>query len=449
MLPKPRPVRRALSWRLPLALALLTALAPSPSLADDAPAGPGSASAPSEGSPARTEPGSAVAARRERRRARSREVVDTLEKTFTAYGFVKPTVAVSSVAGESFGRPNLSAVTAAGNPVLASNPDQHVFTFQVAQSRLGLRVREGRAVRGQLELDFIDFDKASPTVASLPRLRIAIAEWDPAPNHTIVLGQTWDLVAPAMPFGFNYVGANFQAGNLGFMRQQLMWRYRPSNFEVGLALGLPSPNVGPTTGPVEQGPLPTFSAAFGYSPSAAFTVRASGLVTQLAPTPDTRSLAWVAALGLEAKTPFGLEIRAEGYASQDGASLGLLVLSQGRAGVDVRDAGGWISIQQTIGKHAKPYVTFGGAAVLDPDDVVPDYTPATETTPAVRNGSAGPGILSNLGGRAGIEVPVLGGFALVAEGFGYDTVHRLAPQDSAVDGHRQVWGFEGGAIYRF
>jgi hypothetical protein len=117
--------------------------------------------------------------------------------------------------------------------------------------------------------------------------------------------------------------------------------------------------------------------------------------------------------------------------------------------VDVRDAGGWISIQQAIGKHAEPYVTFGGAAVLNPDDVVPDYTPATETTAAVRNGSAGPGILSNLGGRAGIEVPVIGGFALVAEGFGYDTVHRLAPQDAAVDGHRQVWGFEGGAIYRF
>ena len=70
--------------------------------------------------------------------------------------------------------------------------------------------------RAQLEVDFIDFSKASPTVVSLPRLRIARVEWAPTPKFSVVAGQDWDLHAPVNAHGANLVGTRFLSGNTGF-----------------------------------------------------------------------------------------------------------------------------------------------------------------------------------------------------------------------------------------
>ena len=68
------------------------------------------------------------------------------------YATLKPAVIPSSGAVESFGQPNASAVTAAGNPVVSISPGDPRLTFQVAQSRLGLAVNEAGQVRAQLEV---------------------------------------------------------------------------------------------------------------------------------------------------------------------------------------------------------------------------------------------------------------------------------------------------------
>ncbi|QDE71160.1 hypothetical protein [Myxococcus xanthus] len=77
---------------------------------------------------------------------------------------------------ESFTQQPPVAVVAAGNHALATKPDQERFSLQVQQRRFGLWLNEKGAVRGQVELGFVDFAKATPTVQALPRLRIERAE---------------------------------------------------------------------------------------------------------------------------------------------------------------------------------------------------------------------------------------------------------------------------------
>ena len=136
------------------------------------------------------------------------------------YGVLKPTIVVAAGATESFSQPNASAITAAANPVFANTPDATNLTFQVAQSRVGVWLNEKGMLRGHVEIDFIDFTKASPTVAALPRLRIATVDFAPHKRFLLSFGQDWDLVSPLAPFGTNLVGASFQAGNMGFMRDR-------------------------------------------------------------------------------------------------------------------------------------------------------------------------------------------------------------------------------------
>jgi hypothetical protein len=57
------------------------------------------------------------------------------------YGFVLPTVQMASGAVESFSQPNMSAYTAAGNPVLGKRPEDARGSFEVVQSRLGFNAR--------------------------------------------------------------------------------------------------------------------------------------------------------------------------------------------------------------------------------------------------------------------------------------------------------------------
>ena len=381
------------------------------------------------------------------RRAKAKATLKSVGAQFKPYGFLKPTVSVSSEAVESFGRPNQTAITAAANPVRASVPDDPEFSFQVGQSRIGLRIAEAQQVRAQIELDFVDFDKSTPTVASLPRIRIAEVSWDPAKDHTVTAGQGWDLFGSLMPHGYNLVGANFQAGNIGFMRQQVQWRYHPKHADVGVAIGMPGVNTGPAENALEHSVLPTFAVRLGAVIGEHVTLRAHGFTTLLRPDADHTMLVWAASVDGQVNLQGGTDLRFEATLGQNTANTGMLTLAQGRADVDVRDAGGWISVRQPIGTRVTPYLTAGGAGVLRPDDVVPSYTSATDAAPAARNPAAGPGIRYNVGGRAGAEVAVAPGLAIVAEGFVFATRHQLA--DAAIDGRRTAGGFEGGMLYRF
>ncbi|WP_052517778.1 hypothetical protein, partial [Archangium violaceum] len=306
---------------------------------------------------------------------------------------------------ESFSQPNESAVTAAGNPVVANFPDSARHSFQVAQSRLGFWLNEKGPLRAQVEIDFVDFTKATPTVASLPRLRIAHVDYTIAPGHSVSLGQDWDLHAPLNPHGINLVGGLFQAGNTGFMRQQFKYFYTTPGFELGAAVGFPAPNVGPKDVGLEIGALPTLAVrgAFKFGKSrAGVSALATRIPFNFKAVDERYAAAFATALFSELSPTDNTNIRVELNFGQNSANLGMLSLSQGRAATDVQDIGGFISVRQVLtGIHAV-YGMAGYQKVLDSSKVVPSYdTPATGG--ATLSGS-GPGMLHNGTVRVGYEI---------------------------------------------
>lgn len=363
------------------------------------------------------------------------------------YGFVRATVAYANSAVESYGRPNASAATSAANPVATADVDNPALSFQVAQSRVGLSIGEGGVVRAKLELDFIDFGRASPTVAALPRLRIASVEWAINPQTSIFAGQMWDVVAPLVPHHNNVVGGHFLAGNLGFMRQQLGVRRAFGPVEARLAVGLPGANNGPTLTDLEFEGIPTFAASLTWRPSTAVMLHASGLATQLRFGPGHEQLAGVGAIDVEV-TAGPLSLRAEGYVGQNAANLGMLTLGLGRADVNVQEAGGWVSAKVTLAQIHAVHLTAGAAGVLAPSTVAAGYSRAAPTAAPARNYGS-PGIEWNAAARVGYSLTPAQGLTFSVEPYLFATRHHLDPVDASADPTRLAWGAELNTIYAF
>lgn len=396
------------------------------------------------------------------------DTVNQILAMFRVYGLLKPTIAVSSGAVESFSNPNMVAMTAAGNPVLSNSPAQARLSFQIQQSRLGVWFGEGTPYRAQVELDFVDFTKASPTVAALPRLRIAKLEWSPIKEFTLVAGQDWGLEQPVNPHGINLVGGAFQAGNTGFMRQQVKVIGKLGDFEVAAAAGLQNNNNTAKDGLVELSLTPTAAARAQWNVGGRGRLGASFIGTSTllrgGPTP-LRTFAGEVGIYGDVNILKDWNVRFEGYWGQNAANLYLLALGQGRAGatvndgaVNIRELGGFISTRFLLGGPVSMYGTIGGASVLNADDVVPSYNysgtvdpanPPAFTTAALTG--TGPGIRFNLTGRLGVEVKVWKGISFLAEGFWYRTQHSLQAVDRARvnSSVAQAFGAEFGGLWTF
>ena len=374
------------------------------------------------------------------------------------HGIIRPVVTFSGGALESFSNPNSSAPTAAANPVLANLPDDSRLTLQVAQTRFGFWINEPGELRGHLEFDFIDFGKASPTVQALLRLRIATVEWSPAKNFTIGAGQDWDLPTPINPFGLNLVGGNFQAGNTGFMRQQIKALYKPADaLELGLAVGLQAPNATPKDFAVELARVPTLAVRVTALLGSLGRLGMGVIITQLRLAPGAmQRRAWAGAgniFGELTPTPT-TSLRFEGYIGSNAANLGVLSIGQGRLAEDVAEAGGFISARQGFLSNQAVYATYGTAHTLDPDEVLPSYSypdMATPTFSSAASAGTGPGIRWNQVARIGYEWKPLKPLAIALEGFWYNTSHALLATDvSRVETTKpSVLGVDVGMLYSF
>ena len=358
---------------------------------------------------------------------------------------------------QTFGQPNASAATAALNPALSADPGAPELTFQVQQTRLGMTLGEGTDVRAQVEIDFIHFDQSSPTTQAYPRVRIASIEWRASEKHRLFFGQTWDIFGNAtgpqlLSHSFNLVGTLFQSGNIGFMRQQAGWTGEFGPVTVSVAAGLQGANTGPSFNNIEGSFTPTGAARVMVRAGDHGVVGVSGLGTALRFTrgPDEERRV---ALGGElfADLTFGpLNLHAEAYLAQNLANLGALNLGQGRFGVDVADAGGYVSGRLTLGRHAVTAMV-GGAAVLRPSDVVPGYTPgdATAGTSAAPNLAAGPGMHFNASAHVGYWYSPMRGLSLACEPYVYVTRFALAPAQAGLDRDRVALGAQVGAMFQF
>ena len=387
--------------------------------------------------------------------AAAQAVVDAIR----VYGTLRPAVTVSSSAVESFSNPNAAAVTAAANPVLANLPDDARLSFQAAQTRFGIWVNEKGPVRGHLEFDFIDFTKASPTVQSLLRLRIASVEYNPVEPLTLALGQDWDLDAPLNPFGVNLVGAYFQSGNHGFMRQQFKIIDKVGDhLELGLAIGMQGSNATAKDAAIELARVPTFALRVTALLGKYGKIGLSGIATQMRYSPgpnQRRAFAGGGTLFADLTAYETLGIRLEAYAGQNLANIGSLAIGNGNLAEDITEAGGFISARQTFLEKHGVYATFGQARAFDGDKVVPSYAyPANAgDTPAFSTATlagTGPGIRWNRSARIGYEFKPIKGLTLALEGFWYRTRHSLLMIDRArVSDTAEAFGVDTAALYTF
>lgn len=364
------------------------------------------------------------------------------------YAWIKPTVVVSGSPVESFGQPNATAVTAAGNPIL--NPiDEVGSTFQVAQSRLGFWFAEKSPVRGQFELDFIDFTKSTPTVGALPRLRIAKVEWALSDSTVLMAGQDWDLFQPVNPYTVDIVAVAFQAGNTAFMRQQAKLLWHSDSLELGAALGMAGIN-NTARASIPEYSLPSFAARAALLFGAAGRIGVSAIATSWRFSPDTdaerKALAGGVGLYGDVTPVERFNLRFEAYAGRNLANMGALSLGQGNATDNLDEVGGFLSAKYGFTDAHAIYGLVGLAQVLNDEDVVPSYAIPAMGAPAVAG--TGPGMTSNLTARLGYEYRFDKSVAVMAEGFAFQSEHVLAATEAATtDGDVTAIGGEVGIFF--
>lgn len=365
---------------------------------------------------------------------------------------------------QSFGLPTVVAPTAAVNPAIYRDSDHMLLSFQVQQTRAGIAIGEGTPFKGTLEIDFVHFEQSSPTVQAYPRIRIGLLEWAYKPNQKFFLGQTWDIFGNAsgpqlLSHSYNLVGTLFQAGNIGFMRQQLGWAGRFGDVELSLAAGLQGTNVGAAFNDIEASTAPTGAArVMYYLPEHRGVVGVSGIGTSLRFTKDGDVRRRTAGGGnLFADVTLGpLNIHGELYVAQNMANTGALNLGQGRYDSDVADAGGYLSGRLALGAHAITAMV-GYARVLRPSDVVPGYIAAVPASPmggapaaAVVSIAAGPGIDHNMTAHIGYGYSPLRGLTIFLEPYLYRTKFKLAAADvGRVDSMNLSLGVQAGSTYVF
>lgn len=119
-----------------------------------------------------------------------------------------------------------------------------------------------------------------------------------------------------------------------------------------------------------------------------------------------------------------LSLLAEGYLARNGNDMGLLVLS---SGIQVMDAGGYVSAHFTINPMHQVWVTAGGAVVLNPSKLGLGYTPATMDAAAARSGIGG--MEHNVNLRATYILSPMKGLQFYLEPFLFLTRHKLAAAD--------------------
>jgi hypothetical protein len=286
---------------------------------------------------------------------------------FKPYGFIHANVSAASRGLASFGNENQSAPTVVAPSVLAT-ADRARSTFQVAQSRLGFFV-EGDATQGQLEVDFIDFTKASPNQSANPRLRIANVDYRLDSRRTLSFGQTWDIFAsPQKPFTYNIVGLYFEAGNVGFMRPQFRYTdHTESSWTVATAVGFPAKNTNSADSELEKSGLPTLAITAINDAIHGLQWGGSVIAGAVRPSGASAPLSQVYGLNtfLNTESESGFKTRSSVYAGRNLASIGALSLAAAADGQSHAEMGGYFTFLSPVSSLVSVQGGFGGATVFE------------------------------------------------------------------------------------
>lgn len=373
---------------------------------------------------------------------------------FLAYGFIKPEIIIGQSV-ETFGKAIMVAPTAAAHPIADPTYTEGALSFQLQQSRVGLKIGEGNPVSGRLEIDFIDdnFSHSTPIQGAGLRLRLAYITYKPGVGHTLMLGQNWDIFSPLNAQTMNVVGNAYQSGNSAFLRPQVAYTYGTGEgLEFTTAIGIRSQNTTAAINSLELGIIPTFALNVGLRKGKNW-YGVSGIVGA----EETPAQSYNGAFAVNLFGTFLLSetftLTAEAYVGQNTNALGLLTLGSGAA---VLDAGGFVSGNWKFAKMHSLWFTASLAGVLNPADLAVGYTPAvppvppaTVGTPAARVGIGG--MESNANLRATYVLSPLEGLQFYLEPYLFVTKHKLnAAEDPAGTlSQRLAFGTQIGSRYNF
>jgi len=352
------------------------------------------------------------------------------------YGFFRASLVGATHAMSSAGNQNLAAPMTAW-PEAGANPSQARDSFQLNQTRLGLKATATKDLRGQLEIDFVTFAQASGTTALTPRLRVANINYHLTENDELNVGQDWDIFSPSKPLTFNPVALYFQGGNAGFIRPQLRLAHHWSQTTIEGGIGLLGRNTSSADNDVELNLLPSFAARLAYSLDPDSVVGVSGVVGRLrfsnANAPVYQALYGVDAY-YEGKLSELLELHVAGFYGQNLGSGYLLTLALASGAESNAEVGGYA----TLRLHFSPSLraTLGAGIDLLTDD----------------NGSPMAGvndnrILSNLRGSVAVSYLPVKPLELFIEDTQFATRFlRLVSAEKYTVGSNLI---EAGAIYTF
>ena len=360
------------------------------------------------------------------------------QKGFDAefYGFVKASAMYSSEAVGSFNNINMSAPTHAVAQTTSADKTSRMG-FQTAMSRAGVNLKKDEHLSAKLEFDFIDFSKSSPTTQMNPRVRIAAITYA-VDNHKFIIGQDWDLFSPVNAFTFDYVGMYFQAGNVGFMRQQAQYLNTQGKWEFGGAVGMAGNNPGITDSDLELGKAPTYSGRVSYALSSG-RMGLSGIYGRLKyAANDSHHESY----GLNAflENTFGeTSVKTEAYYGQNLNNIGSLGIGKGNAANDVKEYGAHLSASYKVTATNVPFAGVG-LARIDNTKSLPSFSHPVGAV------ISAPGISSNFLSRVGWEYKVTEDFSWISEVSRYETTSKLTATNNQTN---IAYGLESGVQLRF
>lgn len=323
---------------------------------------------------------------------------------FDFYGFLQFSWIGATHGIDSFSQPNMSAYTAAGNPVTNPNFNRVQAAFNVAQSRFGFISRPSDHVLGKIEFDFISptFTQSSPTTQAMPRLRIVAIDYQIHDELTLRFGQHWDVVSPLGPFTYDWVGHYFESGDLGFMRIQATAFWKKESFEHTVSVGMPAANATATNNYINLSIFPTLTIreSFYYSHLNLVGISAIGAILKDSVQSKHQYFSGAFTGFWEHHFSDQLQIRSEGYIGKNTYNLGLFGLGYSNGlGAQPNEAGGYISARKAFRETVAIFGGVGGAWILNPEGIFSSYT----SNYSIANPSTGPGMEYNLTARLGIE----------------------------------------------
>lgn len=284
------------------------------------------------------------------------------------YGRLKTNWMHSSQVLNSFTHPNMSAVTSATDLDTYTGDKGSRSTFQVVQSRIGTKFKPHKNIKGVFEVDFVDFSQASPTTSTHPRLRRAFLLHQLSDKFSLQIGQDWDLFSPLKPTTVNYVGNYYNAGNISFMRNQVIGRFDVDHNQFAMAIGQAGRSSSPTDTELEVKQRTSLAMLYTRTFKNS-SVQLSGITADREFSSGLKKV-WGGSFGFTYHNSF-INFKSEFYTGEGLSKIALLSLPNKNFG---HESGGFFTLEYKIKEKHRLYLGAGVALAESPSSAIYDST---------------------------------------------------------------------------